>query len=72
MTLIGEGEVTYTQSSTDFYMDLGATCVDPEDGDLNALIEISGDVVILSTPGTYTITYTCTDSKAFQPEQRAP
>lgn len=44
------------------YVDYGATCTDVVDGDISDLVEVSGDVVNLSTLGTYRITYECTDS----------
>jgi hypothetical protein len=40
----------------------GAVSSDPTDGDLTAKIVISGNVDV-NTPGTYTLTYTVTNSQ---------
>src|SRR5690606_19368731 len=59
LTLNGENEVIVKQG--DPYEEPGATAQDEHDGDLTDKIEISGDVDT-STIGTYTVTYTVSDS----------
>ncbi len=54
----GSSELTIQAGST--YEDAGATCTDETDGSLTP-ITIS-DTVDTSSPGTYTVTYACTDS----------
>jgi hypothetical protein len=44
------------------YVDSGATCSDQVDGVLSQDIEVSGDVVTLANPDTYTVTYKCCDA----------
>jgi len=44
------------------YVDDGATCSDQVDGMISENVEVSGDVVNLSTLGRYTISYNCKDS----------
>jgi hypothetical protein len=46
----------------DPYVELGATATDVEDGDLTAFIVIDSSSVNTSIVGTYTVTYTVTDS----------
>ncbi len=58
ITLNGPPELTIQAGST--YEDAGATCTDETDGSLTP-ITIS-DTVDTSSPGTYTVTYACTDS----------
>merc|ERR1712072_1366860 len=44
------------------YVDDGAVCTDQIDGMISQNVEVSGDVVNLSKPGTYHIFYDCADS----------
>jgi len=55
------GASTITLNFGESYTDAGATATDVPDGNLTASIVTTGTVDI-STPGTYTITYTVTDS----------
>ncbi|MCH2131462.1 MAG: serine hydrolase, partial [Pirellulaceae bacterium] len=48
-------------SPIDEYIDSGATCNDALDGPLSHAVEVSGHVVDLSQPDTYTIQYDCAD-----------
>jgi len=50
------------QGSQDYYIDSGATCSDQEDGDIWHQVEVSGDVVNINVPNTYTLVYNCSDS----------
>ena len=50
------------QGSLDYYIDSGATCFDQEDGDLSHNVWVSGDVVNISSPNTYLVSYNCSDS----------
>jgi len=59
ITLKGESNVTINEG--DKYTDPGATASDKQDGDLTSKIKISGKVEA-SKPGSYTITYTVSDS----------
>ena len=60
ITLIGDASIRLTQG--DPYTEQGATASDTEDGDVTSTIVIGGDTVVTSTPGTYEVTYTVTDS----------
>ena len=57
ITIIGDDRLTITVGST--YEDAGATCTD--DTDPAPTVTTSG-TVDTSSPGTYTVTYACTDS----------
>lgn len=52
---------TREASSTASFTDVGAKCVDYVDGVLTPSVEVTGDIVDLGVPGTYTITYSCDD-----------
>ena len=60
ITLIGDASIRLTQG--DPYTEQGATASDTEDGDVTSTIVIGGNTVVTSTPGTYEVTYTVTDS----------
>lgn len=62
ITLIGDNPSTVEAAAS--YTDPGATCNDPEDGDLTAtgLSDDSATAVTSDVVGSYTVTYTCTDS----------
>jgi len=60
ITLIGDASIRLTQGNP--YTEQGATASDTEDGDVTSTIVIGGDTVVTSTPGTYEVTYTVTDS----------
>merc|ERR1711871_1026324 len=53
--------VTLAASRTLEYTDQGATCEDYVDGTLSHAVEVSGQVVNMRIPGTYTINYDCQD-----------
>ena len=59
LTLNGDAEITITAGSK--YNEPGFTAVDNCDGDIQALVTVSGSVDIW-TAGTYTLTYTVADS----------
>ena len=59
ITLIGDDPITLNLGDT--FNDPGATALDETDGDLTAAIEIVSDVNT-AIAGTYTVTYTVTDS----------
>lgn len=52
----------FIQNFLESYIDSGATCVDQEDGAIFHQVEVSGDVVNMSVPGMYVISYNCSDS----------
>ena len=56
ITLNGPASVSVTQGTS--YTDSGATCTDDTDGSLTPTMSGTVDT---NTPGTYTLTYTCTD-----------
>jgi len=60
LTLTGSDPVNLTVGDT--YVEEDATCDDPEDGNISALVVIGGDVVDENTADTYVVTYDCTDS----------
>ena len=60
ITLIGDSSVTLTVGG--IYTESGGTATDETDGDLSANIVIGGDVVDMSTAGTYTVTYNVSDA----------
>jgi len=59
ITMLGTSPVEVIINST--YTDAGATADDAEDGDITANI-VTGNSVVESTVGTYTVTYDVTDS----------
>jgi VCBS repeat-containing protein len=59
LSLVGGAEVLHELGTA--YTDAGATASDNIDGDLSASIVITGEVNA-QTPGTYTLTYTVSDS----------
>jgi hypothetical protein len=60
ITLIGESTVYVEASTSSAYSDQGANCHDYTDGPV--VPTISGNVVNMRVPGTYTIQYTCKDA----------
>jgi len=61
LTIIGDEEMTVIQDNDGTYVDQGALATDAEDGAISHLVELSGQVVNLAVPGTYTIDYDVTD-----------
>ena len=61
ITILGGSVLTFTQNHDDNYVDPGAIC---NSGEVNYWqnVEVSGDVVNLSTIATYVISYNCADS----------
>jgi hypothetical protein len=55
-------EITVTAQPTGSFVDAGATCHDFIDGPINENLVIKGNNIKLNRPGTYKITYDCTDS----------
>ena len=62
ITIEGDEELQLNASETEEYVDVGATCLDEEDGDLTNVTEVTGQVVDMNRPDTYEIIYTCEDS----------
>ena len=62
ITIVGDAELQLNASETEEYVDVGATCLDEEDGDLTNVTEVTGQVVDMNRPDTYEIIYTCEDS----------
>src|SRR5688572_25377163 len=60
ITLIGDNPQTITLQT--FYDELGATADDPEDGDISGIINIDASEVDPDTKGSYTVSYSVTDS----------
>jgi hypothetical protein len=54
--------VTVKAAATGTFVDAGATCFDFIDGQINENLTIKGQNIKLNRPGTYKITYDCTDS----------
>ena len=61
ITLLGDAVVNLEVDPGGTYSDAGTTAWDPEDGDLSQAVEVGGQIVDLSLPGTYRITYDCED-----------
>ena len=61
ISIVGNSLLQVEASSSGSYIDAGATCQDSFDGNLNDEVEVSGEVVNLAVPGTYTIVYNCKD-----------
>ena len=62
ITLVGDANMTLEATRNGQYMDLGATCTSNVDGNLNHVVVVSGQIVNMRVPGTYTIQYNCTDA----------
>ena len=62
ISIIDGNATMLMQSSIDHYIDSGASCQDQEDGDISHQVEVSGDVVNINIPGTYTVSYNCSDN----------
>lgn len=60
IAVIGSDEVLEASRDTE-YTDQGATCSDLVDAELSHAVEVSGMVVNMRVPGTYTIAYDCED-----------
>ena len=72
ISIIDGNATMLMQGSSDNYVDSGASCADQEEGDISHQVEVSGDVVNINIPGTYTVSYNCSDSdgNAAQTKQR--
>ena len=68
ITVIGANPMTITQG--DDFTDPGAIANDMEDGDITADIQVGGDIVDPTTPGTYVITYNVVDSEGLAAEEK--
>ena len=64
---IGDNVIAVAQHSV--YVDAGATAIDEDDGDVTARI-VTDDPVDTAHPGTYTVTYSVTDSAGQQADPR--
>lgn len=60
ITLTGSSSVSYTVGAA--YSELGATCSDTEDGAITVPAPTFSPALNMAAEGTYTATYTCTDS----------
>jgi hypothetical protein len=58
----GVEKVYRTASQDASYVDQGAECSDQVDGMMSQKIVVSGDIVNMAVPGTYTITFKCRDT----------
>ena len=65
ITILGGSVLTFTQNHDDNYVDPGAICFSDE-MNYSQNVEVSGDVVNLSTIGNYIITYNCSDNEGNQ------
>merc|ERR1711865_1158941 len=62
LSIVGGSQTeTVDASKTAEYNDEGATCLDYVHGNLNRAVRSTGDIVKLSEPGNYYVTYTCKD-----------
>jgi hypothetical protein len=59
--IVGKATRLFNATRDEEYTDAGATCNDYVDGELSHAVEVSGEVVNMRIPGTYTIRYDCTD-----------
>ena len=59
--VMGDKKLIIDASTVQEYTDAGATCNDYVDGVLSHAVEVSGEVVNMRRPGTYTIRYDCVD-----------
>ena len=62
LTLNGETVLLLNVAPGEEYTDMGAGCSDIEEGDLSALVEVSGDIVNLAVPAVYQIYFNCSDA----------
>jgi hypothetical protein len=67
LVMNGLDVVTLEAAREGFYHDLGATCSDAYDGQINGAVKVAGEKFPeLRTPGTYAVKYTCTNSHGRQ------
>ena len=62
LSIINGNATVLIQGILDEYTDSGASCSDQEDGNISQNVEVSGQVVNMNIPGTYTVSYDCSDS----------
>lgn len=62
ITLVDTADKTIEADRDSEYTDTGATCSDYSDGQIDHQVVISGDVVNMRVPGTYTINFNCEDA----------
>ena len=62
LSIINGSATVLIQGTLDEYIDSGASCSDQEDGNISQNVEVSGQVVNMNIPGTYTVSYDCSDS----------
>ena len=67
--MVGSATETIEATLEGNYVDDGATCQDGIEGNISQNVEVSGDVVNLSKPGSYVIRYKCQDSAGNQADQ---
>ena len=68
--IVGDSRSYFQMSHDDQYQDPGATCSALQPGDMNAQVEISGNIVDLSQVGTYTVVYNCQDLAGNDAQQK--
>merc|ERR1711959_196951 len=68
--VLGHQHMVLEATTQGNYVDDGAVCTDQIDGIISQNVEVSGDVVNLSKPGTYHIFYDCADSAGRIAHQR--
>jgi hypothetical protein len=66
VTILGDNPLQHLLDTT--YTDAGATCSDSEDGDLTSSI-VTVSTVNSAVLGSYTVTYTCTDTGSLVDEE---
>jgi len=70
ITIQGNAIETFEASRDITYTDKGAKCQDYVDGDIGHAVEVSGEVVNMARPATYTIRYDCADSRGNTAQQQ--
>jgi len=61
LTLVGLEKITTQASVKREWTDPGAACQDGSDGNLNNMVEVTGNTVNLRVAGVYTLKYNCMD-----------
>lgn len=62
-----DGEVVMEADASSNFVDPGATCSDHLEGNISDSLVVTGDVIDLAEPGTYTLSYNCDDTSSEAP-----
>jgi len=62
ISIVDGNAMVLMQGLSDQYTDSGVNCYDQEDRSLSHQVEASGQVVNINIPGTYAVSYDCSDS----------